>query len=140
MNAPQYGQQPYYAAPEGIAITTKYSGLWTPMYGATRPKVFVDGHERVVGGWGRAVLPVASGQHHVQVYTSYFFPRRAGRADYTAVVGPGQVVELEYKAPLFTFSRGSLGPPPQRYNAVGLITFLVIMVVLMAAMLLMASV
>jgi hypothetical protein len=23
---------------------------------------------------------------------------------------------LEYKAPLFTFSRGSLGPPPQRYN------------------------
>jgi hypothetical protein len=35
------------------------------------------------------------------------------------VVNPGQWVELEYKAPLFTFSRGSLGPPPQSYNGIG---------------------
>jgi hypothetical protein len=32
---------------------------------------------------------------------------------------PGQFVELEYRAPLFSFSRGALGPPPQRYPGVG---------------------
>ncbi len=26
------------------------------------------------------------------------------------------MVELEYKAPVWTFSPGSLGPPPQTYN------------------------
>jgi hypothetical protein len=34
-------------------------------------------------------------------------------------VNPGQIVELEYRVPLWTFSRGALGPPPQRYNGVG---------------------
>jgi hypothetical protein len=32
--------------------------------------------------------------------------------------------------PLFTFSRGSLGPPPQRYNAVGLLICLAVLVAL----------
>jgi hypothetical protein len=50
------------------------------------------------------------------VYLPYWLPSRAGRANYTVAVAPGQLVELEYKAALFTFSRGSLGPPPQRYT------------------------
>jgi hypothetical protein len=28
------------------------------------------------------------------------------------------MVELEYRAPLFSFTTGSLGPPPQRYKGV----------------------
>ena len=52
------------------------------------------------------MLPLAPGQYHVHVHTPYFFPQRVGPADYAAIVYPGQFVELEYKAPLFTFSRG----------------------------------
>jgi hypothetical protein len=115
MSAPQYGPQPYYAPREGIAITTQYPVLaW--LFATVKPKIFVNGYEMPVWGWGRAVLPLAPGQYHVHVHTPYFFPNRVGPADYTTVVNAGQVVELEYKAPLFTFSRGSLGPPPQRYN------------------------
>ncbi|MDT5230554.1 MAG: hypothetical protein QOI39_1054 [Mycobacterium sp.] len=69
-----------------------------------------------VKGWGRAALPLAPGQHQVHVHTPYFFPRRA---DYPVDVPPGQFVELEYRAPLFSFSRVALGPPPQRYPGVG---------------------
>jgi hypothetical protein len=64
------------------------------------------------------------------------FPKRAGRADYLTAVQPGQLVELEYRAPFFSFSRGSLGPPPQRYGGVGAVIALVtICVVLIAIML-----
>jgi hypothetical protein len=72
-----------------------------------------------VWGWGRTVLPLTAGQYLVHVYVPYFFPRRVGPADYTVAVNPGQIVELEYRVPLRTFSRGALGPPPQRYNGVG---------------------
>jgi hypothetical protein len=71
-----------------------------------------------VWGWGRAVHPAPPGQYHVHVYLPYSLSSRAGPADHTVAVAPGQLVELEYKAPLFTFSRGSLGPPPQHYTGV----------------------
>jgi hypothetical protein len=118
MNAPQYGQ-PYYGQPcEGIAITTQYSVLaW--LYAAITPKIFLNGYDVPIRGWGRTALPAAPGQYHVHVYIPYWIPSRAGTADYTVVVNPGQWVELGYKAPLFTFSRGSLGPPPQSYNGIG---------------------
>jgi hypothetical protein len=38
------------------------------------------------------------------------------------------LVELEYRTPLWTFSRGSLGPPPQRYR--GMVPIAVIFAVL----------
>jgi hypothetical protein len=66
------------------------------------------------------VLPARPGQHHVHVYTPYFLPSRVGPADATADVHAGQVVELEYKAPLWSFSPGSLGVGPQKYNGVGI--------------------
>jgi hypothetical protein len=31
-------------------------------------------------------------------------------------VAPGQTVELEYRTPMWAFSAGSLGTPPQKYN------------------------
>jgi len=72
-----------------------------------------------VWGWGRTVLPLTAGQYLVHAFVPYFFPRRVGLADYTVAVNPGQIVDLEYRVPLWTFSRRSLGPPPQRYNGVG---------------------
>jgi hypothetical protein len=118
MSAP-YGQQPYYPPPrEGIAITTGYAPLaW--VYALIKPKIFLNGHEVPSWGWGRSVVPTRAGQYHVHVHVPYLLPSRMGPADFTAAVAPGQLVELEYKAPLFTFSRGSLGPPPQRYNGLG---------------------
>jgi hypothetical protein len=118
VNAPQYGYQPYQAAREDVAITSRFSPL-AFMFATVKPKVFLNGYEMPVPGWGRTAFPPTPGQYHVHVHTPYFFPTRVGPADYTAVVNPGQFVELEYKAPLFTFVRGSLGPPSQSYKGIG---------------------
>ena len=85
-----------------------------------KPKIFVDGQESPPANWGRNVVPARPGQHQVHVYTPYFLPARVGPADALADVQPGQVVELEYKAPLWSFSPGSLGAGPQKYNGVGI--------------------
>jgi len=121
---PQYGQppaqHPQYGQPsEGIAVTTHFFPLaW--LFFFIKPKIFIDGHESPPAAWGRTVLPARSGQHQVHVYTPYFLPSRVGPADATADVRPGQVTELEYKAPLWSFSPGSLGVGPQKYNGVGI--------------------
>ena len=65
-------------------------------------------------------MPARPGQHHVHVHVPYFLPSKLGQADSTADVRPGQVTELEYKAPLWSFSAGSLGVGPQKYNGVGI--------------------
>jgi hypothetical protein len=79
----------------------------------------------------------------VHVHTPYFFPQRVGPADYAAIVYPGQFIELEYKAPLFTCSRGSLGPPPQRYNGmaviIGVMAAAVLLIFAMAAIVAVAA-
>jgi hypothetical protein len=133
MTAPQPYAPQYGPPPSGIAITTKYSFLaW--LYAVVKPKIYLNGYEVPVMGWGRTFLPTAPGQYHVHVYTPYWFPSRVGPADYSVVVHPGHLVELEYKAPVFTFVRGSLGPPPQRYNGMGATIALVAIVVLMFAL------
>jgi hypothetical protein len=92
-----------------------------------------------VAGWGRALLPLTPGQHQLHVYTPYYFPPRAGRADYTVDVPPGQFVELEYRAPLFSFSRGALGPRPQRYPGAGAVIAFISICVLITAILLLVG-
>jgi hypothetical protein len=137
MTAPQYGYQPYYEPPEGIAITTKYSVVFATLLAASTPKIVVNGYEMPARGWGRTVFPLAPGQYHLHVHTPYFFPRQVGPADHTVAVHPGQVVELEYRAPLFTFVRGALGPPPQPYRGViALSAVLAVPVVLILVLLL----
>jgi len=142
MNAPRYGYQPYQAPREGIAITTRFSPLmW--LFATVTPKIFVNGYQMPVAGWGPVVFPLAPGQYQVHVHTPYFFPQRVGPADYAAIAYPGQFIELEYKAALLTFSRGSLGPPPQRYDgmavmigvmaAAGLLIFAMAAIVAVAA-------
>lgn len=119
--APQYGPpQPQYGAPsEGIAVTTQFFPLAWLFY-LLKPKIFVDGIEMPPAPWGRTVVPARPGQHNVHVHTPYFLPPRLGPADTTAFVQPGQIVELEYKAPMWSYSAGSLGIGPQKYNGVGI--------------------
>jgi hypothetical protein len=141
MTYPQaYGQPQYGPPPQGIALTTQYFALsW--LFATVKPKVFVNGYEIPVWGWGRTVVPLAPGQYHFHVYTPYFFPTRVGPADLTVTVHPGHFIELEYRTPLWSFSSGSLGSPPQRYNgilpivavsAVALLVVVVAMLVLLA--------
>ncbi len=85
-----------------------------------KPKIAVDGQEMPASGWGRTHLPARPGQHNVHVHVPYFLPPKMGPADATVEVRPGQIAELEYKAPMWAFSAGSLGVGPQKYNGVGI--------------------
>jgi hypothetical protein len=119
--ARQPGPQPYpYGPPgDGIVVNTQFFPLaWVLFF--VKPKIAVDGQEMPVSGWGRTHLPARPGQHHVHVHVPYFLPSKLGPADATADVRPGQVAELEYKAPVWSFSPGSLGVGPQKYNGVGI--------------------
>jgi hypothetical protein len=119
----QYPQQPYgwpqpSAPSEGIAVTTHFFPL-SFLLAFFKPKIVVDGYE-LPGTWGRNVVPAPPGQHHVHVHTPYYLPQRMGPADAVVNVHPGRLTELEYKAPLWSFSPGSLGQGPQQYNGVGI--------------------
>jgi hypothetical protein len=124
---PYYPQQPQYPPSwqyqrEGIAVTTGYSPLsWA--FALLKPKVVVNGAEMPTTGWGRTFVPTPPGQYHVHVHVPYFLPRRIGPADIAVNVASGQWVELEYKAPVWNFSPGSLGPPPQAPNGLAVMLF-----------------
>ena len=123
----------YPQAPGAIAVTTHFFPL-AFMLGLLNPKILIDGYEGPVAGWGRTVLPVHPGQHHVHVHVPYWLPSRIGPADTLVDVYPGHLVELEYKAPVWGYSPGSLGSPPQSYNGVG-ITVAVLAIVVAFALL-----
>jgi hypothetical protein len=115
----QLSPQGYGQPAEGIAVTTQYFPLGFTM-ALFKPKIVVDGYEAPVAGWGRTVVPMRPGQHHVHVHVPYWLPPQIGPADTSVDVHPGRLVELEYKAPVWGFSKGSLGVPPQSYNGVGI--------------------
>ncbi|HEY8474467.1 MAG TPA: hypothetical protein VIL37_17775 [Natronosporangium sp.] len=92
--------------------------------GLSRPRIVIDGHEHV-GGWGRTELSIQPGRHHVEVWVPGLFPRRGGRADAEVEVAAGERTEIEFRAPLWRFLAGSLGPPPQHHRGAWL-TFLIV--------------
>jgi hypothetical protein len=114
---PPFGQPGPPPGQGAIALTLKYSPL-SFLLGLFKPFVAVNGHQ-VPLGWGRSVVPVPPGQHHVHVHVPYLLPSRIGSADLPVAVYPGQVVELEYRAPMIAFLGGSLGAPPQKYRGMG---------------------
>ncbi|BCJ56190.1 hypothetical protein Asp14428_76650 [Actinoplanes sp. NBRC 14428] len=122
-----WGAQPP-GAPQGggaIALTTKYHPL-AFMLGLFKPQVEINGHP-AANAWGRTVIPVPAGQHHVHVHVPYLLPPRIGSADLGVPVHPGQTVELEYRAPMIAFIGGALGAPPQKYP--GMAVTIVLMVI-----------
>ncbi|MFW0783631.1 hypothetical protein AAFP35_03845 [Gordonia sp. CPCC 206044] len=118
----QYAQAQKYGAPQaavqGIGLTTEFFPLaWVFFF--IKPSISVNGYELPRSPWGRTVIPLPPGQHHVHVHVPYLLPSRLGPADTVIPVHPNQVTETEYKAPLWAFSPGSLGMGPQSYNGVG---------------------
>jgi hypothetical protein len=116
---PQPGPHGYGQPAEGIAVNTQYFPLGFTM-ALFKPKIVIDGYEAPAAGWGRTVVAARPGPHHVHVHVPYWLPSQIGPADTSVEVQPGRLVELEYKAPVWGFSRGSLGAPPQSYNGVGI--------------------
>ncbi|MET9328261.1 hypothetical protein [Tsukamurella sp. NPDC003166] len=141
VSRPPYGgpQQPPAAYAQqgvpGLVITTKYFPLsW--MFAFCKPVIAVDGHESR-GVWGPNPIPVGPGRHHVHVHVPYVFPSRTGPADLVVDVVPGRPTELQYKAPVWTFSAGSLGEGEQKYNGVGiLVAVMAVPIALLVLMLL----
>ncbi|MEV6599685.1 hypothetical protein AB0M36_22925 [Actinoplanes sp. NPDC051346] len=113
---PPWGpQQPAYPPHPGgaVAVTLKHHPI-AFLLGLFKPVVEINGH-RVTDAWGRTVVPLPPGQHHVHVHVPYLLPTRIGVADLGVTVHPGQTVELDYRAPMIAFIPGALGPPPQKY-------------------------
>ncbi|WP_245905927.1 hypothetical protein [Mycolicibacterium palauense] len=125
-----------------LAFSAHYCPL-ALMLALTPPTVAVNGHPVATNGWGRTLIPVWPGATHVHVHVPYLLPPRIGPADCTVAIAPGQTVALEYRAPLWSFGRGSLGPPPQPYNgarvAVGLLVAALVILAIGLAVVLVSS-
>jgi hypothetical protein len=102
---------------DGIALTLKYFPL-AFLLSFFKPVVTVNGQPYQVPWSRRTVIPLPPGQYHLHVHTPYLIPTQIGKADLPINVGGGRPIELEYRAPLWAFSPGSLGTPPQKYNGV----------------------
>ncbi|WP_205314774.1 hypothetical protein [Nonomuraea lactucae] len=82
------------------------------------PKIILNGHQ-TLGRWGRNTIPLPPGQYHLHIHLPYFLPPQIGPADLTVLLQPGMALELEYRAPMWAYSRGALGPAPQPWNGKG---------------------
>ena len=127
---------------QGIALTTKFFPMaW--LFFFIKPTILVNGQQLPNGQWGRNEIPLAAGQYNLHVHVPYFLPPKVGEADLNVTLHPGQPVELEYRAPLWAFSRGSLGMPPQSYNGLGamiaLTAIIIVLVFLIALIPLLAA-
>lgn len=104
--------------------------------GLVTPMIAINGN-LMTGRWGRNMIPVPPGQNHVHIHLPYFLPPRIGPADTTVWLEPGEMVELEYRAPLLAFARGALGPAPQEwpgkvvmYVMMGLLGFFMLLILI----------
>jgi len=100
-----------------MVLTLKYHPL-AFILGLLTPVVTVNG-QRIQARWGRNEIPMPSGQYQLHIHAPYLIPSRIGTADTIVPVAPGQIIDVEYRAPVWVFSAGSLGPPPQQYNGLG---------------------
>lgn len=88
------------------------------------PMITINGQPSS-GRWGRNALPLPPGRHHVHIHLPYILPSRIGAAALTVPVQAGQSVELEYRAPMWAFSPGAFGPPPQPWNGMAALLLVV---------------
>jgi hypothetical protein len=129
---PPAGGGGYGGGGDGIALTAKFFPLAFILL-FFKPFVTINGQQYQVAWNQRTPIQLPPGQYSVHVHTPYLGIFDIGKADLAVNVGGGQPVELEYRAPLFMFSAGSLGTPPQKYN--GVLPTVLLMVVPLAIVL-----
>ncbi|MFF3668931.1 hypothetical protein [Microtetraspora malaysiensis] len=88
------------------------------MMAVITPKIMLNGHQ-MLGRWGRNIIPLPPGQYHLHLHLPYILPPQMGPADLMIWLQPGMTLELEYRAPVWAYSRGALGPAPQPWNGKG---------------------
>lgn len=120
---------------EGLIVTLKSPPLPVSWARLAPPVIIVNGRPLPEPRQGRNSIPAPPGRYRIHVHLRYLAPARMGPADHDADVAPGQWTEVEYKPPLWTLGKGSLGPPPQRYR--GLIPILMVLAVSVVVSLLM---
>ena len=85
------------------------------------PSIAIDGYPVPVR-YGENTIPVYPGQHVVAGQAQWMWTY--GRAQHPFAVGPNEVAELWYAAPVLTFLDGRIGPQKQSIpGLVGLLTF-----------------
>ena len=97
----------------GIMLNAILTDGGPRLFRDVEPTLLLDGYE-ASARWGGNYLPLPPGRHHLRMHVRYPAFRRFGPAELTIDVPRGQLVQLEYKTPLWTFSAGALGPAPQR--------------------------
>ncbi|MEU4242316.1 hypothetical protein [Actinoplanes sp. NPDC026619] len=119
-----YPQQPQQQASQGsgISLTTKYNWM-TFLLALFKPVIEING-QRVGNTWGQQFIPLQPGQYQLHVHVPYLW--KLGSADLPVNIYAGQVVELEYRAPVIAFIGGALGAPPQKWPG------MVVMIILYA--------
>lgn len=90
----------------------------------TGPGLAVDGQEMKLK-WGQQQVPIAPGQHHVEMWTRYI--TKMGSATLPVNVMPGQTVPLFYAAPTIMFLKGALAHQPVKVPG-GMFTTIMIVV------------
>jgi hypothetical protein len=120
---PPQQQYPNDGSTGWLRIDTKFFWLmWVLFF--VKPVIIIDGQRMPNTQWRQNVFPLPAGQHHVLVYFPWLFPAQPGRIEQWIPVHPGQAIDVEYRAPMWVFSPGSLGPAPQKYNGVGIVVAL----------------
>lgn len=118
MTTPSYNYGP---APQSAIVVDAHHFVLAFLFAFVRPKILLNGWKVPHTRWGHNVIPIPPGRYHLQVYVPYYLPSRVGPAELTVSVHPQQPTVVVYRAPVWTFSRGALGPSPQPWNGFGII-------------------
>lgn len=99
---------------QGVLLTITNAPLGWMLEAMVTPVVEVD-RWPIRARWGTTMIPLPAGEHSLHVHIPYAIPSRIGPVDTVVTVEPGRVTRLEYAVPMWVFSRGSLGAPPQAH-------------------------
>ncbi|SFS36220.1 hypothetical protein [Saccharopolyspora flava] len=83
-----------------------------------KPQVTINGQPGPVLTWGKNPIDLPPGQHQIQVHVNYLW--KIGYATAVIPVGPGQQLDVFYRAPAMVFVDGAIGPTPQETPGMGL--------------------
>jgi hypothetical protein len=85
-------------------------GWWMFILALFKPKLWVNGYELPLAGWGESAHQLYAGPNEVSVSFPYLFLPKAGEAKVTIQMPVGGIVRLEYRPPWLVFLPGKLTP------------------------------